>query len=310
MAWNEEKWEKKFQSFALLLKKQGQQEEKMQQFCKICGRSRILPFYDDGGIHVCAGCRNNRVSRLQDAEGILYLTYGNFSRMFKVGFRYPNLFFLETEVNNIYELDSRRGNYNGLVINTGQAGYDFTLGIAKNIPSAFLEEIFVFSFSKMYLKEKIEEWENEDDAFWTPIPFFWDDIYQDPKELMKAVQKSLRGKEKLLTKELYERKKKRKKAKRKKQFSEMTLYENDINQNESGDHELNKNEKEAYKKEWYEEKYYEKEQLGQEWYTKINRERKRCEKAIMICYLYDNGREEQANVLKERLQEQEYEEEV
>lgn len=234
MVWNKKKWEKKFQSFALFLKEQEQPKERVKQFCKICGRSGVPLFYNDD-IPVCTNCRDNRVSCLQDAAGILYLVYGNFNQMFEVRFRYPNLFFLETDAGIIEQLDSKRGNYNGLVVSTGQSGCDFTLGIAKNIPSAFLEEIFVFSFSKMYLKEKMEEWGNKNNVLGTPVPFYWNDIYRDPEELMGAVKKSLAYGGKLTVEE----------------------------------------------------------------------PRKKCERAIMICYLYNNGREEQANILKEKLQEYE-----
>lgn len=299
MAWNEKKWEKKFESFALLLKKQERQEEKTEQFCKICGKSKIQLFFDHDGIPVCTGCRDNRVSHLKDAAGILYLAYGNFSRMFEVGFRYPNLFFLETEIDNIYELDSMRGDYSGLIVNTGRAGYDFTLGIAKNIPPAFLEEVFVFSFSRMYLGEKMEEWKNKDDILRVPLPFFWTDVYKDPKKLMEAIQKSVTNREKFPAGESY--------GGEKKKFDKR--ISDDLDQSELSYHEFKEDileenipdEEELNEEEAYEGKTYEKEQLRQEWYTKIHHERQRYEKAIMICYLYDNGREEQADILKEKL---------
>lgn len=266
MAWDENKWKKKFQSFALSLKGQEQEEGKIEPCCKICGRSRIPLFYDDG-IPVCINCRDNRISRLEDAAGILYLAYGNFSRMFKVGFRYPNLFFLETEEISIDQLDSRRENYHGLVASTGRSGYDFTLGIVRNIPSAFLEEIFVFSFSRMYLKERIEKWGREKDVLGTPVSFSWDDAYQDPEELMRAVQKSLINGEELTVEEPQKEKEK-----------------------EDGENE----------EEVHEEGQEQREQSERVGYTEMNYERAKCEKAIMVCYLYDNGRKEQADILKER----------
>lgn len=232
---DEEKWQKKFKSFNEVLEKQKERKEKREseQVCRICGRRNVQFLCETDDNPICRICQNSGVIKLRDAEGLLYLVYGNFSRMFDIRFRYPNLFFLETFQQNINDINDTRNHYTDLIKNVGQSDYDFTIGIAKDIPYAFLEELFAFSLSKQYLMGKIVDWKNDIRSFSdNPVSFEWKDKYRNPKKLMEEVKEWLNNEENLKNKEIYI-------------------------------------------------------------------------KAIMICYLYNAGREEQADILTERLKNEE-----
>lgn len=227
----EDKWSEKFKSFAKLLKEQKQENEiegeKKKSFCKICGKCGVQLFYDNNK-PICKFCKNSRVTNLHDTTTLLYLTYGNFRQIFDIKFQRPQLFFLTDCVQNIYELDDKRDNYTGLVTNITQVGYDFTIGIVKDVPYAFLEELFAFSFARQYLKEKIIDWKKIQKHLNNTELFEWNDNYKNSEILMEKIQNILNNGKKL-------------------------------------------------------------------------NEKAKCEKAILICYLYYVGREEQADILKQRM---------
>lgn len=235
--------------------------------CSICGRKESeVSFHKMSA--VCSRCRRSRVTTRKQASNLLYLSYRGFNDLFPIDFCYPNLEIKEINCEKKYS--NRIDCYTDLVQITEARQDGFSLCIVKNIPFCFMDELYSYAFAKEFLNGILEKKKAEKKTKM--------DIKVEP------VMNKERGfgKERQTAKEQEEPEAEGPSATNEDSKAVESIRDDEYTYSDS--QEL----LEIFKSETIEE---------------LEKMRGSYQARIMICYLYDAGRKEQAELLKKALEE-------
>lgn len=122
--------------------------------CNICGQYCNHIYYSEYDIPVCSTCMKSEVYELGIAADLLYLTYGNFSRLFDIRFRYPNLIFLHSFSKSVLGRPNWRTNVSNLIRIEETTDDNFTIAVHSGVPYGLMEELYVGVFAQQFLRSK------------------------------------------------------------------------------------------------------------------------------------------------------------
>lgn len=138
-----------------------------QKLCTICGEQELQMEEFRPDLRICVKCRDSGVVSMNEAAGLLYITYGNYRRRFPtIQFRYPDLTISQRSLYDIISTNQisvdihRDINNSDFLQILNDENDKFSLQIVRDIPYGFLEELYVRAFSAIFGKgtDSKEDW--------------------------------------------------------------------------------------------------------------------------------------------------------